>query len=60
MFHLVKARQWEGTVYCADEVNGLGIFQGVCADHRVWVRTNVCCVRVLEAELRDQRQNSLQ
>lgn len=45
MFHLVKASEWEGTVYRADEVNGMGIFQGVCADHRVWVRMRMSVVR---------------
>lgn len=34
-------------MYRSEEVNGLGIFQGVCADQKVWVRMNVCCVRVL-------------
>ena len=43
------------------EVNGLGIFQGVCADQTVQGRMNVCCVSVSEGEqifLGSQRLNS--
>lgn len=48
-------------MYRTDEVNGPGIFLGVCIDHRVGARMNVCCVRVLGGRLgtlTSQRQNS--
>lgn len=52
MFHLVKARQWEGTcVLCWSERFG-DFSRGCVLTKRVWVRMNLRCVRVFEGELR--------
>lgn len=52
MFHLVKAREWEGTcVLCWSEWFG-DFSRGCVLTKRVWVRMNLRCVRVFEGELR--------